>query len=589
MPAVARTIALDARFEAASVPAPADDPPAAAAAAPASVASSRRDPVVLLAAALVLVPALVAAVSALRHPWIPTNDWALIELQVRKVGTRDTPLTGVYSRYAWRHPGPLFLYALALPYRLVPADRGLLFATACVNLAATAGFVLVVIRYRRSQALVALFGLAILLRGFGIDQLSDPWNPTILIVPFALYTVLCLDIALGQARWPLPVAVGVGSFVVQSHVGLLQPVVLLGVVAVGLRWVQHRPRLAWRPLLPTAGVLFAAWLAPLIDQVNGTGNLGRLARWSLGDDSGGGMLTEGRLGGGQILDGSAWLLDPTGVWVGRFQPKQVYGVSLLAAGRPLVLLWIPVVLGLAFALARWAPMEAPARRATVLAGVIAATGIVAVFTDLFTVRGGPVFHQFRWVVVAMMLVWISLGWAVAGVVTARFPWIDSGWPPAGGAGRARALALGGLMVAAVAVPVGLAAWRGPVGRQPVQPASEALLRLVPAIEKYTRQEPLIAANSTLKINDKDLGLPVVLERAGIDWIEYDDPRASRYRSFLVGSLSMAESPLLTKAFADGSVVMLARSGPPPPGQPPESELVLLRFEPHPVASASPFD
>ena len=34
-------------------------------------------------------------VSALRHPWIPTNDWALIELRVREVGTGDTPLVGV--------------------------------------------------------------------------------------------------------------------------------------------------------------------------------------------------------------------------------------------------------------------------------------------------------------------------------------------------------------------------------------------------------------------------------------------------------------------------------------------------------------
>ena len=31
-------------------------------------------------------------VSALRRPWAPTDDWALIEMQVRAVGTADTPL-----------------------------------------------------------------------------------------------------------------------------------------------------------------------------------------------------------------------------------------------------------------------------------------------------------------------------------------------------------------------------------------------------------------------------------------------------------------------------------------------------------------
>src|SRR5215213_3877230 len=65
---------------------PSDDPVGT------SVPDARRDLFVLVAAALVLVPSLVAGVSALRHPYIPTNDWALIELQVRQVGTGDTPL-----------------------------------------------------------------------------------------------------------------------------------------------------------------------------------------------------------------------------------------------------------------------------------------------------------------------------------------------------------------------------------------------------------------------------------------------------------------------------------------------------------------
>jgi hypothetical protein len=163
-----------------------------------AVARSRRDPFVLAGLLLVLVPSLAAAVSALRNPWIPTNDWALIELQVRQVGTSETPLVGVWSRFGWRHPGPLMFYALALPYRLVPDDRALLFATAAVNGAFAGAFALVVSRYQRARALVALAGLAVVQFGIGVDQLSDPWNPTILIVPFGLYLVLCVEIAEGR-------------------------------------------------------------------------------------------------------------------------------------------------------------------------------------------------------------------------------------------------------------------------------------------------------------------------------------------------------------------------------------------------------
>jgi hypothetical protein len=606
MPAVAAISDLGARVDTAPRPsgvAPEDvavDEPHAAS-PPAdpvdtAVPDARRDLFVLVAAALVLVPSLVAAVSALRHPYIPTNDWALIELQVRQVGTGDTPLVGVWSRFGWRHPGPLLFYALALPYRLVPDDRGLLFATACVNLAATVGFALVVIRYPRTRALIALFGMAMLQRGLGIDQLGDPWNPTILIVPFALYLVLCVEIAVGRDRWPLAVAAGVASFVVQAHVGLLQPVVLVGVVALGLRWLRTRPRrIAWRSLVPTAVVLGLAWLPPVIDQVDGSGNLGLLFRWARGDDIGGGMgvLTEGRLSHQRILDGAAWLLDPTGMWVGRFQPVDVFGSLLLGRGRPLTLLWVPIVLGLVLALVRRAPLRDGYRRPTIAVGVLAATAVVALFTDLSTAQGAPVFWPFRWVVAVVMLLWIALGWAVAGALVHRFPWLDEPWSPRGtrsvrsarptrpvlsarSVRSARVRLAGVAMVAAVALPVGLAAWRGPVGRQPLQPASDALLRLQPAILEHARQEPLVVANTVDKLNDKDLALPVILERAGIEWAEADDPRAPGHNRYLVLPAGGLGNPQVAGALAVGNAELLARSGPPRPGEPPDSELVLVR-------------
>lgn len=543
-----------------------------------TLARLRRDPFLLAAALLVLVPSITAAVSALRHPWIPTNDWALIELRVREVGTGDTPLVGAWSRFGWKHPGPLAFYVLAVPYRLVGADHGLLFATACVNLAATIGFALVVLRFRRTQAVVALFGLAMVQRGMGIDQLGDPWNPTILLVPFALYLVLCIEIAVGRSRWALPVAAGVASFVVQAHVGLVQPVALVGVVALGLRWwwgrAQRgsggplRARLRSWGTVPTAVVLGLAWLPPVIDQVDGTGNLGLLFRWARGDDIGGGMgaLTEGRLGRGRALDAAAWLLDPIGLWVGRFQPIDGFGAPLLGQGRPVTLLWIPLVLGLAVLVLRRAPLRPADRRRAGVATAVALAGLVALATDLLTAEGSPVFWPFRWAAVVVMMVWIALGWAVAGAAVHMWPWLDE---PVAGRWRGRwrwrdgaspRRIAGGAMAAAVALPVVLAVARGPVGRQPQQAASDAMLELRPALVEHAGRDGRVAANTTNLLNDKDLAVPVVLERAGIDWVDVSDPDAARVPRYMVVPADVVRNiPLLTAAIAVGEVEVLGRA------------------------------
>jgi hypothetical protein len=130
----------------------------------------------------------------------------------------------------------------------------------------------------------------------------------------------------------------------------------------------------------------------------------------------------------------------------------------------------------------------------------------------------------------------------------------------------------------VALPVALATWHGSVGRQPLQEASAALLRLQPTIVAEAGQEPVVAANTINKLNDKDLALPVILERAGIDWVERSDPDAIGLTGYFVTSAGALEHPLIASAIYVGEVELVARSGPPRPGEPPGSELVLLRAE-----------
>ena len=557
-------------------------PPGAADGSPATEATGRRrrrlDPVVCVAAALVLVPTIAAMVSALRNPYAPTNDWALLELHVRDVGTGDTPLVGAWSRFGWDHPGPLMFYALAPFYRLVPAEHGLLFAAAAVNFLTVAGAAAVTFASTRARALVTLSCLALLQWGLGAANLSDPWNPTLPVLPFALYALVCIEIALGGRRWPVPVAAGLAAFVVQSHVGYAQPVGALLVAALFVRWWTYRREAAvqgddgaaggglpwWRRALPTAIVVVLTWLPVAADQVWGSGNLGRIVRWGLGQDTGGGMgdLTEGRLPAGAVARSASWLLDPIGVWLGRFEPVESFGFSLLAerpAGR---LLWmVPVAVGVALLVRR---ARAADRPPVIAAAAITLAGLAALLGDLVTARGAPVFWPFRWAAVIVMLVWLTLGWAVVAAAG------SIAWRPS----RTVVRIAGAVAVALIAVPVALTVWHGSLGEQPAQHASAPLLRLAPAIESEARRQPVVVANTVEMLEPVDVGPAVVLDRAGIPWVERADPRAAGQEVLYLLPAAVLDGPI-GDYLRMGYVELVARSGPPRPGEPADSELILV--------------
>lgn len=590
-----------------------------------------------MAAALVLVPTVAAMVSALRTPWAPTNDWALLELQVRAVGTADTPLLGAWSRFAWDHPGPWPFYLLALPYRLVPSEHGLLFAAAALNFVSIAACAAVALRRPRAQALVVLLGLAALQKGLGIAGLLDPWNPIQPILPFALYCLVCIELAVAPRGWMVPVAAAAGSFAIQAHVGFSQPVVLVGVVAFALsrlqaadasgsrwRWCPRpwrsvvgslrstmrswprslrsvmrsavrswpqairsaarsvwRLRLRWRAALPTAIVLVLAWAPAAIDQVVGSGNAGKLARWAAGDDLGRGMgdLTEGRLPAGRVAGAASWLLDPVGIWLGRDDHTVAFGFDLLGERPVRLLLWLPVALAGVLAVGAVAARRGD-RRPILCAAGIATAGVVATVTDLATARGAPVLWPFRWVAVVVMLVWVSIGWAVIAAIGA---WARTGRLAVVGA-RGRALLRGtaaGALVALAAALVAATLWRGSLGQRPADALSDPIMRLVPAIVEHASNEELVVANSEIMIDEVDLGLPVILDRAGIPWIEMDDPRADGRPRYLLTRAAALEG-LVGWAVDSGGAEVLASSGSRRPGEAPGTEVVLIRIEPEPA-------
>jgi hypothetical protein len=237
----------------------------------------RHDRGLVLGLAALLVAPLVIGLIALRSPtWYPVLDLAMTEYRVRDVFTARTPLIGLPGRIGktllnqGSHPGPLSFYLVAPVYRLLGSTAWAMQAATVVIHAAAVTTALLIARRRGGRRLVAAVALvlAVLLRGYGITLLTQPWNP---YLPVTWWVVLLLAVwsALDDDLPMLPVAVFAASLCAQTHVPYLALSLGLGAVTVaaaarsirrgagahGLRWIAAAVVLG--------GVL---WAPPLLDQ-----------------------------------------------------------------------------------------------------------------------------------------------------------------------------------------------------------------------------------------------------------------------------------------------------------------------------------
>jgi hypothetical protein len=231
-----------------------------------------------VAAALIL-PIAVAVIGFHKPTWTPVLDLAQTELRVRDVGTVHTPLIGLPGRIGTgaeqgSHPGPLSFYALAPTYRLFGSSA---FSLQVASLVVQGGAIvsaLLIARRRGSTALVLGVAavLALLVAGFGVTALTEPWNPYLpvlwwVVVLLAVWSVACGDVKL------LPLAVVAGSFCAQTHVPYLALCLGVGALATIAAVLHYRAAdasarrdiLKWGLIAVAAGVL--VWLPPTIDQV----------------------------------------------------------------------------------------------------------------------------------------------------------------------------------------------------------------------------------------------------------------------------------------------------------------------------------
>lgn len=233
-------------------------------------------------------PLLAALALVVGRNWNPVLDLAMTELRVRDVGSAHTPLVGLPGRIGvfpdqGSHPGPLSFYALAPIYRALGSSAWALLAAMMVLAIVAIGLVLWLAYRRGGTTLMFVFAgvLVIVLRGYGLDVIIQPWNPYLpllfwLVVLMATWSVLAGDRAM------VVVVVAAGSLCAQTHLpylGLSLGMGALCVLSMANDWRRHPTTANNVQRCAMAAVLvgIVLWLPVLIDQLANTpGNVSML-------------------------------------------------------------------------------------------------------------------------------------------------------------------------------------------------------------------------------------------------------------------------------------------------------------------------
>ena len=364
-------------------------------------------------------PFVVATARAVTGGWKPIGDNAFFALRARDVLTEHHPLLGTWTSASLsvgenvNNPGPLLFDLLAIPAK-VDAAAGLAVGVTLLNLASIA--VVGALAWRRGGATVvgwAMAACAGLAWTMGSELLFDPWQPHALLFPFLAFVFAVWSMVDGDAV-ALPIAVGLASLVVQSHLSYAVLVPLLASVGVvGLALALRREGTAVRrPIIAAAVVGLLCWAQPVIDQLTGEGNLLTLAtNAASGDDKIGPAL------GTQLV---AWVLSVPPFWARSSFARALYvpGPDVMPA-RELAAASLVAVVVLVAAAAWYGRRRSSA--VVALAGVLGAwltTAMLPVGTL------GIVPHQFKWLwpigifaTFAFVVSWIR-GWPWAGAVVA---------------------------------------------------------------------------------------------------------------------------------------------------------------------------
>lgn len=241
-----------------------------------------------LPAALSAAPFAAGAVRALLtrgRIWL-WGDQAIIDLEARD-SLLGRNLLGVYDRFGWHHPGPLWLLLLGL-FRFAGGGSAgaLVFGSYAVQAITAAA---IVVMAARLQPGLTAWWTALVVVGyawdFGPGRLGTVWAPYAVALPAALLVLLAADFVSNEDPWPAALGATLcASFLIQTDVSTGLVTIAVVAVAVGLRLARRdAPRWLvggrWRlRAAALAGVAVLVWLPPVVQQLTSDpGNLVRLA------------------------------------------------------------------------------------------------------------------------------------------------------------------------------------------------------------------------------------------------------------------------------------------------------------------------
>ena len=344
------------------------------------------------------------AIRVMTWDWIAVGDYGTIRLHTLDVGTSNTPLVGVYSRWGWNHPGPMLFYALAPFLRLSGGEgHGLLLGALVVNAGAIAATLVVAARAGRRTLALTGFVLALLIVGLDPAGLVDPWNPYTLILPLFAAAIAAWRTVMGD-RVAAVVLIVAGSFAVQSHVLAGPPVAVLVVVgAVGLAvrcWRGPDRRHDRLTALIALVVGLVCWIPPIIEQfTHSPGNLGQIVDFAIHGEGTPVGWTVGARVVGRVLS-----LPPT--WITGGLSREMRPIPWALFGLVLVTVWA------------W-------RRRWTSELVLCVTTLLltlAAFVASSRVTGVAYPYLFRWVWIVGALAWLSIAAVVIAELRSRWSW-----------------------------------------------------------------------------------------------------------------------------------------------------------------------